>query len=118
MVAPAGYNAVPDAFHGLLQHCQGFGRLGAGMELAVVQQVLSRAPIGDRLGITTFAPAMIPSSLPRGAIVPRAVVAGSRTSGSIRRIIAKSLRVNSIDPAGSERNGVSLCGINGPMPTI
>ena len=33
--------------------------------------------MGERLGITTFAPASIPFSLPSGAIVPSAEVAGS-----------------------------------------
>ena len=36
---------------------------------------------GDKLGITTLAPARIPFSLPFGSIVPSAVVAGSKIFG-------------------------------------
>ena len=41
------------------------------------------ASSGDRLGITTFAPASMPLSLPSASIVPSAVVAGSRMFGFI-----------------------------------
>lgn len=75
-------------------------------------------PTGDRFGITTFAPARIPFSLPSGWIVPSAVVAGSSTVGWIRRIIDSSRKVISSVPAASFPNGVSACGIKGPIPHI
>ena len=73
---------------------------------------------GDRLGITTFAPASMPFSLPSGRMVPRAVVAGSRTWGCISLIIDKSLSVSSSVPGFSSLKGVACYGINGPIPTM
>ena len=67
----------------------------------------SRTVTGERFGITTFAPARMPSSRPRGWIVPRAVVAGSRTFGSISRMTPSRCRVSSSVPAGMSRKGVS-----------
>ena len=60
------------------------------------------------MGITTFAPASMPSSLPRGCIVASAVVAGSSTFGSISLIIDSSLSVNSSVPSGLSAKGVWL----------
>ena len=62
---------------------------------------------GDRFGITTFAPAKIPFSRPTGSIVPSAVVAGSSTSGMIRRITESRNSVSSTVPALSLQKGVS-----------
>ena len=77
-----------------------------------------RTPSGDRLGITTFAPACSPRSRPSGRMVPSAVVAGSSKFGWISRSSDSRYTVCSHVPAGKSRNGVSFCGINGPIPHI
>ena len=59
----------------------------------------------------TFAPLRMPFSRPSGATVPRAVVAGRRMFGFIRRIIERRKQVSSAVPAGKSAKGVSLCGI-------
>lgn len=43
----------------------------------------SRTEVGDKLGITTLAPALIPSSRPFSAMVPSAVVAEVKASGTL-----------------------------------
>ena len=77
-----------------------------------------RRDTGDRFGMITFAPASTPRRRPSSLAVPSAVVAGSSTFGFIRRTIASRKSVSSAVPAGSCANGVSWCGMNGPMPTI
>ena len=77
-----------------------------------------RTDCGDRFGITTLQPASIPRSRPSPSIVPSAVVAGSSTLGFISRTIASRKSVSSAVPAGLSANGVSWCGMNGPIPTI
>ncbi len=77
-----------------------------------------RTSVGERLGITTLAPARIPISRHCGCTVPSAVVAGSRILGCISRITDSSRQVTSAEPAGSRANTVSLCGMNGPIPHI
>ena len=47
---------------------------------------LSRTDGGDKLGITTLAPARIPFKRPSFSMLPSAVVAGSRILGCISRI--------------------------------
>ena len=51
-------------------------------------------------------------------MVPKAVVAGSNVLGSIKRRQESMNRESSKVPWGSRAKGVSLCGTNGPMPTI
>lgn len=63
---------------------------------------------GDRFGMTTFAPARIPFSLPSGSIEPRAVVAGSRMFGFISLINDSRKHVKSAEPARKPPNGVSF----------
>ena len=66
-----------------------------------------RSFTGDKLGITTFAPASSPFSLPFGSAVPRAVVAGSRHFGRMIRRTDNKNSVSSTLPAGSSANLVS-----------
>ena len=110
--------------------------------------------LSERLGITTFAPASIPCTVPSGVRVARAVVAGIRASGNMslkteirfnvspsllssRSVLSRSLSVVSCSPVSlfmiflsspdggtvsvweyQPENGVSRCGMNGPMPII
>ena len=60
----------------------------------------------------------MPFSLPVGSSVASAVVAGSKTVGWISLIQLSSTQVRETDPDGKAENGVSLCGINGPIPHI
>ena len=50
-------------------------------------RALLRTDIGDKFGMTTFAPDKMPFSRPFGSMVPSAVVAGSRIFGCISRMI-------------------------------
>ena len=66
----------------------------------------------------TLAPASRPFIVPFGANVASAVVAGNKTLGSNKRIIAKMTKVKSTLPAVLSLNGVCSCGIKGPVPII
>ena len=55
---------------------------------------------GDKLGITTYAPAKIPASRPCASNVAKAVVAGINASGKRSLINAIRRSVKGTDPAG------------------
>ncbi len=77
-----------------------------------------RTSQGERLGITTFAPARMPRCRPSGSRVARAVVAGIRARGASSRRTEISSSVVRTLPAGSRPKGVSCCGTKGPMPIM
>ena len=66
-----------------------------------------RSSQGERLGITTLAPASIPRSRPSGARVAKAVVAGMSASGSISRKMESNRKVCSMLPGADVPKGVS-----------
>ena len=66
-----------------------------------------RSSCGDRLGMTTFAPANIPRSRPSGVSVARAVVDGISAEGYIRRKIDNKSSVCSSVPLEYRAKGVS-----------
>ena len=66
-----------------------------------------RSSCGDRLGMTTFAPANIPRYRPSGVSVARAVVDGISAEGCIRRKIDNKSSVCSSVPLEYRAKGVS-----------
>ena len=66
----------------------------------------------------TFAPAKIPCSLPSGAMVASAVVAGNKSFGCINLNKLMQSNVVSNEPSENPATGVSPCLKNGPIPTM
>lgn len=73
---------------------------------------------GDRFGISTFAPASSPSSLPWGEMLAREVVDGINEYGNMSLSIEMRFRVLAKEPACMCANGVPCAGMKGPIPIM
>ena len=74
--------------------------------------------IADAIDTVSSKPVSYTHLLPLGFIVPKAVVDGIKAWGRRIRVRATITRVSLRVPFLKSLNGVSLCEINGPIPTI
>ena len=108
---------IPDTFHPPLHAIHTFRRLVAGTDLVVVEEIFRPHCTGERFGIMTFPLREFPAPVQMDGLFPvQWLLAAGHSVLEAEKSHHEQCQIHG--SGGAAPNGVSCCGINGPIPTI